>query len=175
MDTHDLATLHDAPEMDWQVVRTQVRAASAPGAGGPDRYTWWLTTLNADGSPHTNALGALWHDDAVWFVTGRGTRRGRNLARDPRVTASTSVPEFDLVIEGRAQEITDPATVAAMSARWNEAGGWPCEPDASGTALTAPYSAPSAGAPPWHLYRVATTSAHTVATVEPGGATRWRF
>ncbi|MBL0888228.1 pyridoxamine 5'-phosphate oxidase family protein [Myceligenerans indicum] len=175
MDSHNLATRYDAPEMDWDLVRTQVRAATAPGAGGPGRYTWWLTTLNADGSPHTNALGALWHEDAVWFTTGRNTRRGHNLARDPRVTASVSVPEFDLVVEGQAEEVTDPEIVADMSRRWNAAGGWPCEPDESGTALTAPYSAQSAGAPPWHVYRVATTSAHLVATTAPFGAMRWNF
>ena len=51
--------------------------------------------------------------------------------------------------------------------------GWPCEGDESGTALTAPYSAPSAGPPPWHLYRVTPTKALLVR--DPGGATSWSF
>lgn len=49
------------------------------------------------------------------------------------------------------------------------------EVDGSRTALTAPFSAPSAGAPPWSAYRVIARSASPVATVEPGGATRWTF
>lgn len=174
MDEKNLATRYDSPPVAWDEVRTLVRDSNAPGAGGPDRLTWWITTLNDDGSPHTNTVGVFWFDDTVWFVTGRSTRRGRNLARDPRVTAAVSVPELDLVIEGRAEEVTDPATVARV-AKAGADGGWPCEPDESGTAITAPYSAQSAGGPPWHVYRVETTSAHMVSTVEPYTAMRWRM
>ncbi|WP_280407314.1 hypothetical protein [Nocardia brasiliensis] len=48
-------------------------------------------------------------------------------------------------------------------------------PDATGQALTAEYSAPSAGPPPWHVYRISAESATALSTVEPGGATRWTF
>ena len=44
-----------------------------------------------------------------------------------------------------------------------------------GDAFTAPYSAPSAGPPPWHLYRCTFHTAIGNATAEPHGATRWRF
>jgi hypothetical protein len=47
--------------------------------------------------------------------------------------------------------------------------------DGSGTALTADFSAPSAGGPPWHVHRITTTSAVVLGTVEPGGATRFDF
>ncbi|MEQ3549191.1 pyridoxamine 5'-phosphate oxidase family protein [Pseudonocardia nematodicida] len=120
------------------------------GSGGPDRHTTWLTTLDPDGSPHVTAVGSLWADGSFWFQTGRTTRKGRDLLRDPR------------------------CTVARRAAAW-AAGGWPCEVDESGTALTAPFSAPSAGPPPWSVYRVVAQSAAAVATVAPGGATRWTF
>ena len=42
-------------------------------------------------------------------------------------------------------------------------------------AFTAPYSAPSAGPPPWYLYRLTFDTVFGVATAEPYGATRWRF
>ncbi|MFI6735091.1 hypothetical protein ACIBI9_19370 [Nonomuraea sp. NPDC050451] len=51
--------------------------------------------------------------------------------------------------------------------------GWPAT--AEGDAITAPYSAPSAGPAPWHLYRFSMRVAFGVATAEPHGATRWRF
>jgi hypothetical protein len=38
-----------------------------------------------------------------------------------------------------------------------------------------PYSAPSAGPPPWDLYEFTPTTAFGVATAEPHGATRWHF
>ena len=70
--------------------------------------------------------------------------------------------------------MTDRAMVADVAARAS-ADGWPAEVDESGLALTAEYSAPSAGPPPWLVYRLTPTQATAVATVEPGGATRWTF
>ncbi|EID17582.1 pyridoxamine 5'-phosphate oxidase-like protein [Mycobacterium xenopi RIVM700367] len=78
------------------------------------------------------------------------------------------------MVEGTAHLITDPAIVAAMAARW-AAEGWPARVDDSGRAITAEFSAPSAGAPPWFVYRLAPRAATAVGTVDPGGATRWRF
>jgi hypothetical protein len=61
-----------------------------------------------------------------------------------------------------------------VAARW-AAEGWPARVDDTGHALTAEYSAPSAGPPPWFVYRFSAHAATAVGTVEPGGATRWRF
>ena len=60
-----------------------------------------------------------------------------------------------------------------MPAGYRDVHGWPARVD--GDALTAPFSAPSAGPPPWHLYRFTFHTAVGVAGAEPYGATRWRF
>src|ERR687883_407819 len=52
-------------------------------------------------------------------------------------------------------------------------GGWPAQVE--GDAFTAPFNAPSAGPPPWHVYRFTFHTVVGVATTEPYGATRWRF
>lgn len=130
--------------------------------------------MDPDGTPHTTAVGALWVDETYWFQTGAGTRKARNLAQNPKCSIAVATHEFDLVVEGSAEPVTDPETVAAMAARWAE-GGWPAHPDETGRAITAEYSAPSAGPPPWTVYRVTPGTATAVATVEPGGATRWTF
>lgn len=176
METKNLADLYELPPMAWDDVRARLGRglSQAPGAGGPDRHTAWLTTINPDGSPHVTGIGALWVDDAFWFETGRSTRKGRNLARDPRCTVAVATHGFDLVMEGEAVPVADPATVAAMAAHW-AAEGWPAQVDDTGQALTAEYSAPSAGPPPWSVYRITSRRATALATVEPGGATRWRF
>ena len=44
-----------------------------------------------------------------------------------------------------------------------------------GDALIAPYSAPGAGPPPWHLYRFAFHTVTGTALEAPHGATRWHF
>ena len=87
---------------------------------------------------------------------------------------SVATHDFDLVVEGEAHKVTDPPTIAAMAARWDPEG-WPARVDDTGLALTAEYSAPSAGPPPWIVYRLTPHCATAVATVEPGGATRWCF
>jgi hypothetical protein len=176
MDATNLADLYGLPPLDWTLIRSRLDAGigQGPGSGGPNRHTCWLATINRDGSPHVTGIGALWVDDAFWFETGQGTRKASNLARDPRCTLSVATDDFDLVVEGAASQITDPNTVAVMAARW-VAEGWPARVDDSGHAITAEFSAPSAGPPPWFVYRLTPHTATALATVEPGGATRWQF
>ena len=176
MEVTNLDTMYGSPLLDWGSIESRLDegVTQAPDSGGPDRHTCWLATINGDGSPHLTGVGALWADGAFWFETGGDTRKGRNLARDPRCTLSVATHEFDLVVEGEARRVTDPPTVAAMAARW-AAGGWPARVDDSGRALTAEFSAPSAGPPPWFVYRLTAYAATALGTTEPGGATRWRF
>jgi hypothetical protein len=176
MRTKNLADLYELPLVEWSTVADRLArgATQAPGTGGPDRHTCWVATINADGGPHVTAVGGLWFDGTFWFETGEGTRKGRNLARDARCTLSLATHEFDLVMEGVAEKITDPGLVATMAEQWN-AAGWPARVDDSGVALTAEYSAPSAGPPPWSIYRLVAHQATSVLTVPPGGATRWQF
>jgi PPOX class probable F420-dependent enzyme len=176
MKATNLADLYNSPLLDWSAIEARLRAglSQAPGTGGPSRHTCWLATINPDGSPHVTGVGALWADGRFWFETGQDTRKGKNLARDPRCTLSVAAQDFDLVVEGEAAVVTDPAVVADLAGRW-AAEGWPARVDDSGMALTAEYSAPSAGPPPWHVYRLTPRTATAVGTVDPGGATRWRF
>lgn len=176
MQATNLADLYDLPLVEWAevVARLDQGMTQAPDTGGPERHTCWLATINPDGAPHVTGVGAIWVDGAFWFETGERTRKGRNLARDPRCTLSLATHEFDLVVDGDAARVADPATVAAMAQRW-AAEGWPCRVDESGRALTAEYSAPSAGPPPWRVYRITPRRATALETVEPGGATRWDF
>jgi PPOX class probable F420-dependent enzyme len=176
MEARNLADLYNSPLLDWSQIEARLSdgVTQAPDTGGPNRHTCWLATINPDGSPHVTGIGALWYDGTFWFETGRGTRKGTNLARDARCSLSVAIHEFDLVVEGEAHVVTDPATVADLAARW-AAAGWPCRVDESGLALTAEFSAPSAGPPPWFVYRLTARTATALATVEPGGATRFRF
>ncbi|MGO8860659.1 MAG: pyridoxamine 5'-phosphate oxidase family protein [Acidimicrobiales bacterium] len=176
MEATNLAELYGLPTVDWATIEARLArgVTQAPGSGGPDRHTSWLATINRDGSPHVTGVGAIWFDGAFWFETGEQTRKGRNIARDSRCTLSLATHEFDLVMEGVAEKVTDPVTVATMAEQWSTQG-WPARVDESGVALTADYSAPSAGPPPWTIYRLTVHQATSVVTVDPGGATRWRF
>lgn len=175
METRNLGEPYDLPTLDWAPIAARLERGytQAPGTGGPDRHSTWLATINADGSPHVTGIGAAWVDGTFWFETGERTRKGRNLARDPRCTLSVATREFDLVLEGEAHQVTDPAQVARIAAVYQE--DWPCRVDESGIALTAEFSAPSAGPPPWHVYRVTHRAATVLQVVDPAGATHWRF
>lgn len=162
------------PPVDWAGITEKLDAGSTPAPDAHNSRTTWLATVNADGSPHVTAVGALWLDGAFWFQTGAGTRKSQNVARDPRCSIAVSIRDADVVIEGDAALVTDPALVASAAKAWAD-GGWPAEPDESGSGITAPYNAPSQGPPPWNVYRIETRSATVVLGVDPGGHTRFRF
>ena len=138
---------------------------------GPNASTW-LATTNPDGRPHLTGVGALWHEGRFYVVSGPETRKSRNLAANASCAISLSLPTIDLVIEGTARRVTDVATLERLAQRYRDQG-W--EATVEGDAFTAPYSAPSAGTPPWYLYEIQPETAYGVATKEPYGATRWRL
>ncbi len=164
-DTKNLDIYGHAP-LEWERVHAQL--AVLPGPERP----FFLGTVRPDGRPHSAGIGATWAHDSLYVVSGPGTRKSRNLAADPACTISVRLHDLDVVLEGEAHRVTDPDELERVAAVYR-AGGWPAQVD--GDAFTAPYSAASAGPPPWHLYRFSFHTAFAVATAEPHGATRWRF
>jgi Pyridoxamine 5'-phosphate oxidase len=102
MEITNLGKADGLPPVDWAAVADKLAAGSAPTPDAVNSRTTWLSTINQDGSPHVTAVGALWLDGAFWFQTGAGTRKGRNVARDPRCSVAVSVRDADVVIEGDA-------------------------------------------------------------------------
>src|SRR4051794_35514686 len=174
MEIINLGAEEGLPPVNWDAVVEDLDAGAAPAPDAANSRTTWLATVNEDGSPHVTAVGALWVDGAFWFQTGAGTRKGRNVVRDPRCSIATSVRDADLVVEGDAARVTDPTLLSQIAQAWADQG-WPAEPDESGVGITAPFTAPSQGPPPWHVYRVAPRSLTIVLSADPGGLTRFNF
>lgn len=160
------------PELPWSRPRDLLAADPAASDNPAGDQRSYLGTIRPDGRPHAAGVGPMWYDGDLYIVTGPGTQKARNLAVHPACTLAISFAGIDLVLEGNATRVTDPPTLEALAARYR-AGGWPAQVE--GDAFTAPYSAPSAGPPPWHLYRFRFHTAVGVAGAEPHGATRWRF
>jgi PPOX class probable F420-dependent enzyme len=69
-----------------------------------------LATVLPDGSPHSVPLWVDTHGDQIVFLTGPGSRKARNLRRDPRVALSIAPaddPFTPVVIRGRVVEWLD--------------------------------------------------------------------
>jgi len=160
--------IYGNPPLPWSRALDQLEAAADTQAP----RTTWLSTVRPDGRPHLTGVGALWVDGRFYFTSGARTRKSRNLAANPNCALSMVLKGLDLAVEGRAEKVTDPATLERLAARY-AAQGWPAR--AIDGALTAEFSAPSAGPAPWELYVVTPVTAFGVATAEPYGATRWRF
>lgn len=174
MEVRNLVAAEGLPPVEWTSIVEKLDAGSAPAPDAHNARTTWLTTINDDGSPHVTAVGAIWMDGCYWFQTGARTRKRRNVERDPRCSVAVSILDADVVIEGTARRVTDPAAVARAAKAWAE-GGWPAEPDERGTGIVAPFNAPSQGPPPWNVYRIDPRSATVVLGTEPGGLSRIVF
>jgi pyridoxine/pyridoxamine 5'-phosphate oxidase len=163
--------IYGSDPIPWSRAIDQLPARDEAGEDAPPRTTW-LSTVDPDGRPHIAGVGALWLDDRFYFTSGPKTRKSRNLATNPRCAISVALPDLDLVVEGIAVKVTDKVTLERLAEAY-AAQGWPAT--AKDGALTAEYSAPSAGPPPWDLYELIPETAFGVATKEPYGATRWRL
>ncbi|MFD4370393.1 PPOX class F420-dependent oxidoreductase [Streptomyces sp. NPDC058486] len=76
-----------------------------------------LATVRADGGPHVVPVWFVLDGDSFVFNTGKDTVKGRNLARDARVSlcVDDDAPPFSYVtLSGRAELSEDPAELV----RW---------------------------------------------------------
>jgi hypothetical protein len=85
----------------------------------------------------------VWLGDRLWFSSGLGSRKARNLAADPRCTLTTDDTRDPVVPEGTAERVSDGGRIAAFVAAVNakhDAGmteGFQ-DPGANGTCAVAP-------------------------------------
>ena len=159
--------IYGHPPLLWSRAEQQLEAAV-----GVSTTHFFLATVRPDGRPHVAGIGALWVDGKFYFVSGAGTRKSRNLAERAECVISGNLPDLDVVVEGTARKVADGPTLQRLADRF-AAQGWPATVEDG--AITAPYSAPSAGPAPWDLYELTPRTAFGVASAEPYGATRWDF
>ena len=70
-----------------------------------------VATVNPDGGPQSSVVWVKREGDTVLFSTTTQRQKGRNLARDPRVSVSifaTGDPYDYVEIRGRAELVPDP-------------------------------------------------------------------
>ncbi|MEU7865181.1 pyridoxamine 5'-phosphate oxidase family protein [Dactylosporangium sp. NPDC049140] len=95
--------------LDWETVLGRLR----------ESHNYWVSTVRPDGRPHAMPVWAVWVDDAVWFSSGRHSRKIRNLQVNPACTVTTESGAEPVVVDGRA-EVADavPAVLDAYHEKY---------------------------------------------------------
>jgi nitroimidazol reductase NimA-like FMN-containing flavoprotein (pyridoxamine 5'-phosphate oxidase superfamily) len=87
----------------------------------------WLSTVRPDGRPHVTPLITVWRDGAVHFCSGAAERKTRNIAENSHVVLTTGTSALhgglDVVVEGAAERVTEPATLRELAAAWEHKYG----------------------------------------------------
>jgi nitroimidazol reductase NimA-like FMN-containing flavoprotein (pyridoxamine 5'-phosphate oxidase superfamily) len=134
--------------------------------------TFWLATLHPGGRPHVVPILAVMVDGVLHFCASDRSRKAKNLATDPHCAVTTSGDSLDLVVEGVAEAVTDNTTAQRVAAAYEAKYGW--QPEARQEMLWGD-GAPTAGPPPYRIYRVAPTTAFGFPTDDTTIPTRWSF
>lgn len=136
---------------------------------------YWLTTVRPDGRPHVTPFIGVWWDGALHFCTGPGERKARNVESNQEVVLTTGTNTlskgFDVVVEGRAERITDEPRLTALAAAWEAKYGEEWHFDVRDGAF-------AHGEDQNHraeVFGVAPRTAFGFGKGEPFSQTRWRF
>lgn len=155
--------LTEGDPFSWEEVRGRIAAVQMA----------WLATVHPDGRPHVRPVLSVVADGRVHTTSGPATRKGRNLAADPRCTLSLRSDGLDLVVEGRAVRVTDAAALEEVSRVYDEKYGWPTT--VVGEAFDAPYGAPTAGEPPYEPWAIDPTTVYAFGTDDDHAPRSARF
>src|SRR5438105_9872998 len=83
---------------------------------------FWISTVRTNGRPHVTPLPAVWRDGALYFCTGPGEQKALNLRANDQCVLTTGDNRWkaglDIVVEGRAEQVTDDALLRALAAMW---------------------------------------------------------
>ena len=89
---------------------------------------FWLSTVRGDGRPHVTPLPAIWLDGALHFCAGSHEQKAKNLQANPDCVLAAGANQFraglDVVVEGPAVLVTDPARLQRLAAVWKSKLDW---------------------------------------------------
>jgi len=67
---------------------------------------YWIASTRLDGRPHVMPVWGVWLDGRLLFATDRASRKGRNVAANPRVVVHLESGDDVVILEGVAREET---------------------------------------------------------------------
>lgn len=96
-------------QLSWDWARTELAAAR----------NYWICTTHPDGRPHAMPVWGLWLDDALFFSTDPRSRKGKNIARDPRITVHLESGDDVVVLEGTVVIERDTGTLRRFAEEYD--------------------------------------------------------
>lgn len=87
-------------------------------------HNYWVATVCPDGRPHAMPVWGVWISDRFYFSTAPGSRKARNLARDPRCTITTEMAEEAVIVEGAVKLEKDRKVLAAFKRAYDKKYNW---------------------------------------------------
>jgi hypothetical protein len=85
--------------LPWSYMQDRMREA----------INYWVSTASLNGQPHATPVWGIWLEDILYFDGSPRTRRGRDLAANPRVSIHLEDGTRAVMLEGNAVELTRPA------------------------------------------------------------------
>lgn len=114
------------------VSRPSMKGYGMPEDGAPGPLHWedieaklaaarnyWICTTRSDGRPHAMPVWGVWHGGALYFGTGEGTQKAKNLAHQPAVAVHLESGDDCVILEGEAVLAKDPP-MAELDAAYME-------------------------------------------------------
>jgi uncharacterized pyridoxamine 5'-phosphate oxidase family protein len=77
-------------------------------------HNYWITTVRANGSPHTMIVWAMWMDGTLYFSTGSQSLKAKNLARNSNCVMCTELADQAVIVEGTARPVRDVSLIRRM-------------------------------------------------------------
>lgn len=75
---------------------------------------YWICTARPDGRPHSIPVWGMWVEGALYFGTGRTSRKAQNLAHNPAISVHLDSGDDVVIMEGNVVE-ADLADKAVLS------------------------------------------------------------
>lgn len=154
----------NATTTEWSRARDELAGAEV----------YWLSTVRPDGRPHVTPLLGIWLEGALYFCTGPGERKAKNLSGNSHciiTTGRNTLDGLDLVIEGTARRVSDSAELGRVANTYeSKYGAHFVAPDGTWSGLGDTIRRAEV-----LVYHVAPETGFGFAKGEPFSQTRWRF
>jgi PPOX class probable F420-dependent enzyme len=80
----------------------------------------WLSTTRPDGRPHAVPVWYIWDGRNLYFISARRLQKSRNLAHQPWIVVHAGDGDDVIILEGRAQIVTDRQELERVDAAYRE-------------------------------------------------------